>query len=87
MAKGKSLPRYIIRSSRGVLYFARRGQPWVRLETQFPEGAEVPFALHQERERLLSEPTPVRAGQDVAVLWSDRADPRRAPGWIRPFAG
>ncbi len=68
VSKGKALPKYIVRNSRGVLYYARRGQPWVRLQTQFPAGSEVPFALHQERERLLSEPTPVPAGQDVAAV-------------------
>ena len=65
MKRGQ-LPSYIVRNSRGVLYFRKRPGPWVRLETQFPEGQAVPFALHQERERLLHEPTPVPKGQTVA---------------------
>lgn len=65
MKKGQ-LPSYIVRNSRGVLYFRKRPGPWVRLETQFPASEAVPIALHLERERLLNEPTPVPKGQTVA---------------------
>jgi integrase len=65
MKRGQ-LPSYIVRNSRGVLYFRKRGTPWVRLETQFPAGEAVPFSLHQERERLLNEPRPVPKGETVA---------------------
>lgn len=36
------------------------------MKTQFAEGEPVPFALHQERERLLSAPVPVPAGKTIA---------------------
>lgn len=67
----RDLPPNVYRS-KGVIYFAKRAKgggkaKWVRMETQFPDGAPVPFALHQERERLLSQPEPVRPGQDVAA--------------------
>ncbi|MBW4982533.1 tyrosine-type recombinase/integrase [Mameliella sp. CS4] len=63
----RHLPPNIYRT-RGVLYFYRRPGPWIKLETQFPEGEPVPFALHQERERLLSQPAPVKPGQDIAAV-------------------
>ncbi|WP_420010615.1 tyrosine-type recombinase/integrase [Tateyamaria sp.] len=70
MTKGKSLPSYIHRRKRdGVLLFRKRyaGKiTEIRLETQFPEGEPVPFALHQERERLLAQPNPVPAGRDIS---------------------
>lgn len=68
----RNLPPYIYRRKRdGVLLFKRRiaGRLMeVRLETQFPEGAPIPFALHQERERLLSDPMPVAPGQTFAAV-------------------
>ncbi|MEM7213407.1 MAG: hypothetical protein AAF479_16235 [Pseudomonadota bacterium] len=36
------------------------------MQTQFPEGTPVPFALHQERERLLNSPAPVAHGNTMA---------------------
>lgn len=70
--KGKELPSYIHRRKRdGVLLFRKRygkSTVEVRLETQFPEGAPIPFALHQERERLLNAPTPVAPGKDLAAV-------------------
>lgn len=70
--KGKDLPSYIHRRKRdGVLLFRKRyGRKTVeiRLETQFPEGVPVPFALHQERERLLTGPTPVTPGKDLSAV-------------------
>ena len=72
MTKGKDLPSYIHRRKRdGVLLFRKRsagGILEVRLETQFPEGAPIPFALHQERERLLSRPMPVAGGKNVEAV-------------------
>ncbi|MDJ0626865.1 MAG: tyrosine-type recombinase/integrase [Rhodobacter sp.] len=38
----------------------------IRMQTQFPAGAPVPFALYQERERLLAAPAPVVHGSTVA---------------------
>ena len=70
--KGRDLPSYIHRRIRdGVLLFRKRvgkGIVEVRLQTQFPEGDPVPFALHQERERLLNDPAPVAPGQDMAYV-------------------
>lgn len=70
--KGRDLPSYIHRRKRdGVLLFRKRQGASiveVRLETQFPEGEPVPFALHQERERLLSQPVPVPGGKDMAAV-------------------
>lgn len=71
--KGYDLPSHILRRKRdGVLLFRKRygGRiVEIRLETQFPAGQQVPFALYQERERLLSEPMPVAGGKDInAVL-------------------
>jgi integrase len=70
--KGRDLPSYILRRKRdGVLLFRKRvgGRIMeVRLETQFPEGEPIPFALHQERERLLRDPAPIAPGQDVAFV-------------------
>lgn len=70
--KGRDLPSYIHRRKRdGVLLFRKRygGRiTEVRLETQFPEGAPIPFSLHQERERLLNDPAPVSSGQDMAFV-------------------
>lgn len=68
----RELPPNVYRT-KGVIYFAKRppggGSPtWIKMETQFPEGAPVPFALHQERERLLAQPVPVKPGQDVAAV-------------------
>lgn len=72
MAKGKDLPSYIHRRKRdGVLLFRKRSGKSIveiKLETQFPECEPVPFALHQERERLLNEPTPVQGGRDFAAV-------------------
>lgn len=72
MTKGRDLPSFIHRRKRdGVLLFRKRigGRIMeVRLETQFPEGEPIPFALHQERERLLNDPAPVLPGQDVAFV-------------------
>ncbi|MGR3823852.1 MAG: site-specific integrase [Salipiger marinus] len=81
MTKGKDLPSYIHRRKRdGVLLFRKRYAGKiveVRLETQFAEGEPVPFALHQERERLLNAPAPVRGGRDVAaVIRAYRAAPK-----------
>lgn len=68
----RQLPPHIYRRSRdGTLFFKKRiGSKFrhVVLETQFPEGAEIPFSLHQERERLLSERTPVKPGRDMAAV-------------------
>ncbi|SMX27260.1 site-specific tyrosine recombinase XerC [Pelagimonas phthalicica] len=72
MTKGKDLPSYIHRRKRdGVLLFRKRVAGKiieVRLETQFPEGTPVPFALHQERERLIAQPEPVAIGKDMASV-------------------
>ena len=38
------------------------------METQFPDGAPVPFALHQERERLLSDPVPIAKGSTLGYV-------------------
>lgn len=81
MTKGKDLPSYIHRRKRdGVLLFRKRAAGRIveiRLETQFPEGAPIPFALHQERERLLAEPEPVAGGKDIsAVLRGYRTNPK-----------
>lgn len=81
MSKGKDLPSYIHRRNRdGVLLFRKRYAGKIveiRLETQFPEGDPVPFALHQERERLLNGPAPVQGGKDVAaVIRAYRAAPK-----------
>lgn len=70
--KSENLPPYIYRT-KGVLYFVKRpkggGSPaWVRMETQFPAGEKIPFALHQERERLLNAPAPVKGGKDLAAV-------------------
>ncbi|PVA05712.1 hypothetical protein [Thalassorhabdomicrobium marinisediminis] len=69
---GRELPSYVHRRKRdGVLLFRRRiaGRiVKVRMETQFPEGEPVPFALHQERERLLNQPEPVAFGRDIAAV-------------------
>jgi integrase len=83
MTKGRDLPSYIHRRKRdGVLLFRKRigGKIHeVRLETQFPEGQPVPFALHQERERLLNAPRPVAPGKDLsAVIRAYRAAPKYA---------
>lgn len=68
--KGHELPPYIYRRKRdGKLLFKKRyGGRLVEipLQTQFPVGAPVPFALHQERERLLKQPAPVAQGCTVA---------------------
>lgn len=70
--KGRDLPSYIHRRKRdGVLFFRKRVAGRIleiRLETQLPEGAPVPFALHQERERLLNDPAPVAPGKDMATV-------------------
>lgn len=68
----KALPSYIVRNSAGVLYFRRgaRGK-WIKLETQFPEGNPIPFALHQERERLMRQPEPVKGGRDLNAILRD----------------
>jgi integrase len=70
--KGKELPSYIHRRKRdGVLLFRKRygGKiTEIKLETQFPEGDPIPFALHQERERLLKDPMPVAPGKDIAAV-------------------
>ncbi|WP_238368246.1 site-specific integrase [Mesobacterium pallidum] len=68
----RQLPPYIYRRERdGILFFKKRVGTKFRtviLETQFPEGAPIPFALHQERERLLGERTPVKPGRDMAAV-------------------
>lgn len=68
--KGRDLPRYVHRRKRdGVLLFRKKygGQiTEVRMETQFPEGAVVPFELHQEVQRLLALPAP--SGNDVSSV-------------------
>lgn len=70
--KGRELPSYIHRRKRdGVLFFRKRAGGKiveVRLETQFPDGAPVPFSLYQERERLLNDPAPVAPGKDLAAV-------------------
>lgn len=70
--KGRDLPPYVHRRKRdGVLLFRKRFGGRIvefRLETQFPDGAKVPFSLHQEVERLLNDPAPVAPGQDVAAV-------------------
>ena len=64
--KGRDLPSYIHRRKRdGKLFFRKRyGAKIVEipLQTQFPAGDTVPFALHQERERMLNAPMPVAEG-------------------------
>jgi integrase len=68
--KGRELPSYIHRRKRdGKLLFRKRSGTKIveiTLQTQFPEGAPVPFALHQERERLLSSSVPVAHGKTMA---------------------
>lgn len=68
--KGRDLPSYIHRRKRdGKLLFRKRyGAKIVEIpmQTQFPVGEPVPFALHQERERLLQAPAPVARGSTVA---------------------
>lgn len=70
--KRNDLPPYIHRRKRdGVLLFRKKYSGRIveiRLETQFPQGAPIPFALHQERERLLNEPVPVTPGQTLAAV-------------------
>lgn len=83
MTKGRDLPRYVHRRPRdGVLLLRKRvGKKIqeIRLETQFPDGAIIPFALHQEVERLLRMPNLVAPGKDIAaVLRSYRASERYA---------
>ena len=67
--KGRDLPSYIHRRKRdGKLFFRQRyGAKIVEipLQTQFPAGDPVPFALHQERERMLNAPMPVAEGKTV----------------------
>lgn len=83
--KGRDLPRYVTRRKRdGKLIFQKRygGKAPVQivLETQFPEGAPVPFALHQEVERILNAPTPVPQGRtlgNVIRRYQASADYRR----------
>lgn len=64
--KGRDLPSYVHRRKRdGKLLFRKRfGTKIVEIpmQTQFPIGDPVPFALHQERERMLSSPAPVAHG-------------------------
>lgn len=68
--KGRDLPSYVHRRKRdGKLLFRKRsGQKIIEIpmQTQFPTGEPVPFALHQERERLLNAPVPVPHGSAVA---------------------
>lgn len=68
--KGRELPSYIHRRKRdGKLLFRKRSGSRVveiPLQTQFPEGAPVPFALHQERERLLSQPAAIPQGKTLS---------------------
>ena len=68
--KGRELPSYVHRRKRdGKLLFRKRvGQKIIEIpmQTQFPAGDPVPFALHQERERLLNSPAPVAHGSTVA---------------------
>ena len=70
--KGRDLPSYIHRRKRdGKLLFRKRsGRKIIEipLQTQFPDGAPVPFALHQERERLLNSPAPVAEGKTVRYV-------------------
>lgn len=69
--KGRDLPSHIVRDRRGVLYFRRGAKgKWIRLETQFPKGDPVPFALHQEREKLLNMPKEATPGKDIAAVIS-----------------
>ncbi len=67
--KGRELPSYVHRRKRdGKLLFRKRsGRRIIEIpmQTQFPEGAPVPFALHQERERLLNAPAPVPEGRTL----------------------
>ena len=75
--KGRDLPSYVHRRKRdGKLLFRKRsGQKIIEIlmQTQFPEGDTVPFALHQERERLLNSPAPVPHGSTMAHV-IDRYD-------------
>ena len=68
--KGRDLPSYVHRRKRdGKLLFRKRyGSKIVEIpmQTQFPKGAPVPFALHQERERLLNAPAPVARGRTIS---------------------
>lgn len=68
--KGRDLPSYVHRRKRdGKLLFRKRyGTKIVEIpmQTQFPVGDPVPFALHQERERLLNAPAPVAHGSTIA---------------------
>lgn len=68
--KGRELPSYVLRRKRdGKLLFRKRsGSKIIEIvmQTQFPEGDPIPFALHQERERLLSQPKPVAHGSTIA---------------------
>ena len=61
MTKGKELPAYARRRKRdGKIMFRKRGHREAVMDTQFPEGAPIPFALHAEIQRRLSEPVQVR---------------------------
>jgi integrase len=70
--KGRDLPSYVHRRKRdGKLLFRRRsGRKIIEIvmKTQFPAGDPVPFALHQERERLLNSPAPVAEGKTVRYV-------------------
>jgi len=67
--KGRELPAYVHRRKRdGKLLFRKRsGRKIIEIpmQTQFPEGAPIPFALYQERERLLNAPAPVPQGRTL----------------------
>ncbi|MCP4243108.1 MAG: tyrosine-type recombinase/integrase, partial [bacterium] len=68
--KGRELPSYVHRRKRdGRLLFRKRSGAKIiemPMQTQFPAGDPVPFALHQERERLLNSPAPVAHGSTIA---------------------
>jgi len=88
----RDLPPNIYRT-KGVLYFYKRPGPWVRLETQFPEGAPIPFALHQERERMLnarrdkkSPAAPPRTPVDVRLKACIKSAKLRAKKQGVPFS-
>lgn len=67
----RTLPAHVYRDHNGTLYYKRRrGKGWhrVTLETQFSEGAAVPFDLHAEVHRIESAPPKAPGGKTWAAL-------------------
>ncbi|KPU83518.1 hypothetical protein JI58_08640 [Marinosulfonomonas sp. PRT-SC04] len=82
--KGRDLPSYVHRRKRdGKLLFRKRYGAKITeitMQTQFPASAPIPFALHQERERLLNAPAPVVHGSTFSHV-IDRYE--RSPEFVR----